>query len=240
MNILLKGIVGSTAYGLAGPESDQDFLGVFAAPTEEFHGLTLPVDKRATIVSKDPDTAMHEALKFVSLCLKCNPTVNELLWLPDNLYTHKTFHGAGLVDIRKAFFSRRLVRDAYLGYATQQFERMNRRPDGTFGPDLAKRTAKHSRHLLRLVDQGFQIWSTGHLDVRVKDPQKYFEFGERVVNEGASAAKQALNHAEDKFAGYSTSLPELPDVEIVEDWLRSVRKFYFRDNVQVVRINAHF
>lgn len=31
--MLLAGIVGSTAYGLAGPDSDVDRLGVFAVPT---------------------------------------------------------------------------------------------------------------------------------------------------------------------------------------------------------------
>ena len=44
---LLEGIVGSTAYGLAGPHSDVDRLGVFAAPTRAFHGLYPPIDGRA-------------------------------------------------------------------------------------------------------------------------------------------------------------------------------------------------
>ncbi|MFD7300744.1 DNA polymerase beta superfamily protein, partial [Streptomyces pharetrae] len=38
-NILLSGVVGSTAYGLAHEDSDVDRLGVFAAPTESLHGL---------------------------------------------------------------------------------------------------------------------------------------------------------------------------------------------------------
>jgi hypothetical protein len=43
--VLLQGIVGSTAYGLAGPHSDVDRLGVYAALTWAFHGLRLPIDK---------------------------------------------------------------------------------------------------------------------------------------------------------------------------------------------------
>ena len=31
--VLLSGIVGSTAYGLAGPDSDVDRLGMYAAPS---------------------------------------------------------------------------------------------------------------------------------------------------------------------------------------------------------------
>ncbi len=40
--VLLAGIVGSTAYGLAGPDSDVDRLGVFAAPTLSLLGLDAP------------------------------------------------------------------------------------------------------------------------------------------------------------------------------------------------------
>ena len=38
-NVLLSGIVGSTAYGLDTKDSDVDRLGVFAAPTEKLLGL---------------------------------------------------------------------------------------------------------------------------------------------------------------------------------------------------------
>src|SRR5688572_26787180 len=73
--ILLTGIVGSTAYGLAGPGSDIDRVGVYAAPTLAFHGLHPPVDKAGSIISSKPDQALHEALKFARLCLSGNPTV---------------------------------------------------------------------------------------------------------------------------------------------------------------------
>ena len=48
MHVLLSGVVGSTACGLAGPDSDVDRLGVYAAPTIEFHGLYPPLGKNAT------------------------------------------------------------------------------------------------------------------------------------------------------------------------------------------------
>jgi predicted nucleotidyltransferase len=39
VNIILSGIVGSTAYGLDTPESDVDRAGIFAVDTEELFGL---------------------------------------------------------------------------------------------------------------------------------------------------------------------------------------------------------
>ena len=69
MRILLQGIVGSTAYGLDHAGSDIDRLGVFAAPTTEFHGLRLPIDKAATIVEHDPDSTLHEVRKYCLLAM---------------------------------------------------------------------------------------------------------------------------------------------------------------------------
>ena len=75
---LLEGVVGSTAYGLATPESDEDRLGIFARPTEELFGLS---QLRDSIVSTKPDSTWHEAAKALRLILACNPTAMEILWL---------------------------------------------------------------------------------------------------------------------------------------------------------------
>ncbi|MEU4556525.1 DNA polymerase beta superfamily protein [Micromonospora violae] len=94
---------------------------------------------------------MHEARKFTVLCIGGNPTAFELLWLPDDLYEVRTELGQELVDLRSAILSAPRVRDAYLGYACQQFHRLKERGDGSFSADLRKRTAKHARHLARLA-----------------------------------------------------------------------------------------
>lgn len=117
-NVLLSGIVGSTAYGLDTEDSDVDRLGVFAARTERLLGLH-PVQE--SIVSVKPDATYHEAGKFAALALKVNPTITELMWLPRDLYETRTGLGDALIAIRSSFLSRRAVRNAYLGYATQQF-----------------------------------------------------------------------------------------------------------------------
>ena len=75
MNVLLAGVVGSTAYGLAGPDSDVDRLGMFALPTIELVGLGKPQLSR---VAKNPDSTWHEAGKAVGLFLAGNPTATEL------------------------------------------------------------------------------------------------------------------------------------------------------------------
>lgn len=80
-NVLLAGINGSTAYGLATEDSDVDRIGCFAAPTTAFHGLHPPVGKAATWVGTKPDATYHEAGKLAKLLLGGNPTLMEALWL---------------------------------------------------------------------------------------------------------------------------------------------------------------
>jgi predicted nucleotidyltransferase len=146
-HVLLSGIVGSTAYGLAHEGSDVDRLGVFAAPTEKLHGLHRPKESH---VSTAPDRTLHEVAKWCRLALSGNPTAMELVWLPTGLYEVRTPLGDELIGIRSSFLSRQRVRDAYLGYATQQFRRLERRGGGSFSADTRRRTAKHARHLKRL------------------------------------------------------------------------------------------
>ncbi|WP_037908438.1 nucleotidyltransferase domain-containing protein [Actinacidiphila yeochonensis] len=220
---LLSGIVGSTAYGLAREGSDIDRLGVFAVPTEELHGLRRPAE---THVTRAPDSTLHEAAKWCRLALAGNPTVLELVWLPDRLYETRTPLGDELIGIRTAFVSGERVRRAYLGYATQQFKRLYDRGDGTFSVDARHRTAKHARHLRRLCHQGYTLYTTGRLEIEVDDPQAYFDFGERVARD-AMAALPMLDDYQDRFDRTASALPDEPDEAPVEAWLRRVRRHFY-------------
>jgi hypothetical protein len=222
-NVLLSGIVGSTAYGLAHAGSDVDRLGLFAAPTVELHGLQGPKESHVTTA---PDRTLHEAAKWCRLALGGNPTAMELVWLPEELYEVRTPLGDELIGIRTSFLCAKRVRDAYLGYATQQFRRLDNRGDGSLPADTRKRAAKHARHLKRLCHQGLRLYSTGRLEIRVEDPGEYHAFGERVAAD-PSAALPLLRHYEAAFDEARTVLPEVPDEASVEAWLRGVRRHFY-------------
>lgn len=225
-NVLLSGINGSTAYGLAHEDSDIDRIGTYAAPTTAFHGLHPPFGKTATWVSVKPDATYHEAGKLAALLLKCNPTVTELLWLDE----HETItdEGRALISIRNSFLSATAVRNAYLGYATAQFRRLEKRGDGSFSADTRKRTAKHARHLWRLLNQGSELHQTGHLPVWLSPDRAAAcrAFGERVAAGDLRFAETALSDAEDAF-GKPGVLPERPGEAAVEGWLQDVRRAYW-------------
>ncbi|MFF5183419.1 DNA polymerase beta superfamily protein [Streptomyces sp. NPDC000345] len=222
-NILLSGIVGSTAYGLAREGSDVDRLGLFAAPTEELHGLHTPKESH---VSTAPDRTLHEAAKWCRLALGGNPTVMELVWLPDELYEVRTPLGDDLIGIRTTLPSARRVRDAYLGYATQQFRKLQNRGEHTPEAQTGKRIAKHARHLKRLCTQGYELYATGQLTIRVDDPESYHRFGEQVAAD-PEAALPLLRDFEEKFTETRSVLPEQPDETAAEAWLRRVRRHFY-------------
>jgi uncharacterized protein len=215
--ILLQGVVGSTAYGLAHAGSDIDRLGVYAEPATAFHGLRLPIDKAASVVRHEPDITLHEARKYCLLALNVNPTVTELLWLSS--YDVRTDLGSSLVAIRTAFLSAPRVREAYLGYASAQLNRLASKDMRSVAP---AGVAKHARHLARLAHQGRELYQTGRLRVRLDDPQWYADFGERVAAD-VSVARDLLGNVEFSFDEIRSPLPARPDEAAVEAWLQHVR-----------------
>jgi predicted nucleotidyltransferase len=220
-SVILCGVVGSTAYGLARPGSDVDRLGVFVAPTLEIAGLHW-TGARETRTNSGPghdDFTEHEVGKFLRLALKCNPTITELLWLPE--YEVTSAWGRCLTSLRESVLSRRLVHDAYLGYATAQVKRLSERGDGTFSSDTRKRTAKHARHTLRLARQGRELLETGRLTVRVSNPEEYWAFDDMPVEEMLEVFERAF--AETRSAYESSVLPERPDAQAVDDVLFELR-----------------
>lgn len=223
-HILLEGIVGSVAYGLNTPDSDIDFSGIYAEPTQALLGLHPPMRERATWKRKDPDTTFHEVGKAMGLMLGCNPTASEILWLGH--YQRKSELGEELIGLRGEFLSRKRVRDAFFGYATSQFHRLVQR--GRFAGSLETRREKHARHTMRLLWQGYELYTTGHLPLKVPDPQPFFDFGRSIKDDpGAEAARTLVTQYELKFDNAKSPLPEEPNEPPLEDFLQRVRKHYY-------------
>lgn len=219
--ILLSGIVGSTAYGLARQGSDVDRLGIYAAPTRQFHGLDLPIERRGTVIYKAPDFTLHEARKVMLLLLRSNPTVTELLWLPDDLHETRTPWGEQLLANRDRLLCGPRVVEAYLGYAQQQLGRLHEaaaKPSSDRG-----RAEKYGRHLVRLLEQARQLHTTATLTVRVADPVQCYVSG-RELADNPAAGQELLAATRRELAAASTPLPPVPDLVWANDWLLRLRE----------------
>ncbi|MGH3656009.1 MAG: DNA polymerase beta superfamily protein [Micromonosporaceae bacterium] len=220
--LILQGVVGSTAYGLAREGSDVDRLGVFVAPTLEVAGLAWNTHRESTVTS-NPDVTRHEVGKYLRLALKCNPTILELMWLPgEHIEIEHPVHGTGLTTLRQAVLSEECVRSSYGGYARQQATRLRNRGDGSFSAETRKRTTKHARHLFRLLRQGHQLLTEGQLDVKVANPQDYWAFDTMTTDQ----MLETYEHEDKTFMAAESVLPASPDVDRVRRYLNSVRTAY--------------
>lgn len=219
MHKILEGIVGSTAYGLANENSDIDRLGIFLAEPEDVLSIHQPHEE--SVVKNDPDVTYHELGKFCRLALKCNPTVTELLWLLE--YEVVTTTGMNLIDLRTEFLSAKYVRNAYMGYADQQFYKLRARDGKNFSSDLGKRTSKHARHLARLVHQGYELYATGVLTVKLHDPQWYIDFGNNVESGNLDVAYNLMEEYEEKFNATESPLPARPKDDIIDEFVTNTR-----------------
>jgi len=209
---ILEGIVGSTAHGLATPDSDKDVAGVFGYATEVFWELKEP---KMSIVKTNPDSTHHEILKFIKLASSANPNILELLWLPT--YTYQNLDGYNLVKIRQAFLSQR-VQVAYIGYAESQFRKLMQRGD-SFSSGTKNRTNKHARHLFRLMEQGQHLYTTGELNVRVNNPEDYLRYNTMTTDQ----IQEEFVKKYDLFLDTKTALPKEPDWETLEEYLYDYR-----------------
>jgi predicted nucleotidyltransferase len=224
--LILEGIVGSQAHGLATPESDIDTAGVFVLPTETILGIhpyreTVArhdgVDKKV-----DPDKARHEVGKFIRLCMTANPSVLEMLFLPEHITMEP--EGELILDARTAFLSTK-IRDTHIGYAQQQIKRIKNRGDGSFAADTRKRTEKHARHVYRLIIQGTKALTEGRFTVRLSPEEAAMAraFGALAVTD----LEVFLDNAESLLYGLDqieSTLPDKPDYDVINDLLVTIRK----------------
>lgn len=211
---VLVGIGGSQAYGLATPQSDTDYRGVYVTPTRDFFGLKSPVE---TYDRHDPDMALHEVAKLFHLAIGANPTVLELFYY--DTYVVKNPIGALIIENRDLFISG-LIRSTHAGFAMSQLNRLKRREDdGTLAAKDPKRIAKHARHLLRLIQQAERALTTGEFSIKVADRDEIFAFGELPYDEMVGRADEAV----ERLKEVPSVLPEKPDVDKINNLLIYIR-----------------
>lgn len=214
---VLVGVGGSHAYGLATADSDIDYRGCYVAPSWDFWGITAPQE---TYDRHNPDVALHEVKKLLRLAASANPTVLEVFFYSE--YAVRDEIGDRLIAHRDLFITSK-IRDTHIGYATAQFKRLERRGNGSFSSDTAKRTAKHARHMLRLVRQAERALATGVFDIRVEDRDEIFAFGELPYDKMSQQAEAEIQ----RVKNVPSVLPPEPDIKAINELLLWIREEEF-------------
>lgn len=210
-DFILRGIAGSTAHGLAREGSDEDLLGIYWEPTGNLVGINPPSVRSLTRTGTSPDYTYHELGKYMSLALKCNPTALELMWLES--YTDKDFFGNLLIEKRKLFLSDMGVENAFMGYASDQLRKAQ-------GGNLTAQRAKNARHMFRLLELGTQLRKTGDMQIRVANPQDYWDLEDMSVDQWVGLFEKKVI----EFSSIDSVLPEHPDYDDLNETLVKFRQ----------------
>lgn len=210
MNIILQAITGSRAYGLDHADSDTDRMGIFVAPTLEVAGLGWNQHKE-TWTNAGPtgdDTTYHEIGKYLRLVLKGNPTLIELLFLGKYEVLEET--GEDILCLVDSLVAESNVRPSYYGYAAAQLREFQNRPNPK---------DKMPRHCLRIARQAVDILTTGNTNVRVPDPDEYFNLNKKPKEK----IVEILGEEVEKIKTVPTVLRAEPCRDLVAEFLASVR-----------------
>lgn len=212
--VIYRCVIGSQAYGLADPESDVDRRGIFL-PTADLHWSLYGVPEQ--LENHETQETYWELQKFLMLALKANPNVLECLYTP--LVEKATPLAEELLAMKSIFLSR-LVYQTYNGYVMSQFKKMQ--------ADLRNHGQvkwKHVMHLIRLLLSGIGVLRDGFVPVKVeahRDRLLAIRRGE-VPWDDVENWRLRL-HTDFHAAFETTKLPERPDYERADVFLKSARR----------------
>ncbi len=234
-NVMYETLMGSMAYGVATDSSDRDIYGFCVPPKQEVFphldgeipGFDEPKQRFSQFQQahiKDPsaaggkgieyDLTIYSIVRFLHLCLQCNPNMIDSLFTPRDCVLHITAVGTMVRDARHLF----LHKGCWLkfkGYAYAQMHKMRtKNPIGKrtqvreeFGYDV-----KFAYHLVRLIGECEQILLHGDIDLR-RDREHL-----KAIRRGEVPEEDVLRWAADKERQleslYHTSkLPDQADRE---------------------------
>lgn len=151
--IVYRVLAGSHAWGLAGPDSDADWRGVYIAPTESFLGLGARPEDAIRI----EEQTYWELGHFATLCLDGNPNAIESLWIDEALVSESSVAGDALRAERGRFLSAPMVAQ-YLDWTGAEVARAARSGQPLVG--------KRASHLVRILIELRVALTTGQMNVR--------------------------------------------------------------------------
>ena len=217
MKLILRVLVGSQAHGLATPESDFDYRGVFIAPTMDFFSVEGGKPKTTEWIEGDEDNTAYEVGHFLHLATKSNPSILEVFGSP---VVYSTSEGKKMRELFPYVWSSKGVLDAFVGYSHNQQKKML-----DDKPEFANRKWKYAVAYLRTLMQAEVLLNTEELLVAV--PHLWASFLRDVKN-GSFSMGEVLDAAHELKgnvkAAYSANPDKQTDYEPLNEFMHRMRK----------------
>ncbi len=162
MEQILKVLVGSHAHGLARPDSDYDYRGVYVTPTSDLLKLGKGGYKGTHWVEgESEDNTSYELAHFLHLATKSNPTILEVFAAPVEAVNET---GEELLSLFPHIWSSRAVLAAFTGYSLNQRKKFL---DEKY--ETSERRWKYATAYIRVLLQGIELLQTGVLPIKVPE-----------------------------------------------------------------------
>lgn len=220
---ILKVVVGSQAHGLATPESDFDYRGVFVTPTSELLRIGSKITETSWIEGKEDDTSW-EIGKFLLMATKSNPTVLETFLAnraDKDINAKEYIFGEELRSLFPHIWSSQYVKDAFIGYGLNQRKK--------FFDDKDGRKDKYATAYLRTLYQAHELLTTGTFSVNMSqtpifDLLKRFKKGEYEVGE---VIQECWEWESQVLKDFKQNPEKQTNLEPVNEFLLKVRRHYW-------------
>lgn len=249
---ILRCEVGSGAHGVATTgRDDRDEMGICLEPfalawgTEgqfEQHIYRSAAEREskhdAPSQPGDLDLTVYSLRKWTRLALDGNPTVLMLLFGKPLVCNA---HGSRLRELAPSFASRQAIY-RFLGYLTAQKQRLlgERGQKNVNRADLVAKfgfDTKYAGHMVRLGYQGIEYGETGRLTLPMTEPSCSRVLDIRQGRVPLNDVLTECGELEQRLADLKTTspLPESPDVERVNAWMRETYLAWWHCEAQEAR-----
>lgn len=151
-NIIYLTLSGSIGYGTNLDNSDIDLRGITIERKENTYGL----QSFEQFEDTETDTVIYGLKKFVSLALKGNPNILELLGTKDEHIIYMNKYGEALRKNRELFLSKRVIY-TFGNYATAQLRRLQNALARDEYPQEEK-----ERHILNTINNQMNHFSSNY------------------------------------------------------------------------------
>lgn len=230
-HIIYEAIVGSRLYGMSTSESDTDTKGIFArnfedvVPSEShYFGLkSLPKDKPLERKNGLEGPAKVESVfysikRFIELCMKGNPTLIEVAFVPDNMLLQRTPISDEIMSFVRSNFMTKQTLKSYIGYFLDQ-----KRNNGD--------TPKKASHVYRIGMQAIDFAKTGNINPVLSGPELEMALNIRHCNIDKADLEKLIAYLDVKLqqAEKSNVLIDAPDENAANDFLVYIHKKYYTE-----------
>lgn len=211
---ILKVLVGSQAHGLAKGDSDFDYRGVFVAPTKDFFEIGGRVLSTNWIEGKEDNTSW-ELGHFLTMAVKCNPTILEVFKSP---VINQTPIGKELISLFPYVWNSQDVMNAFIGYGLNQRKKFLEDKDG--------KPNKFAAAYARTLYNAWELLTTGDFTVRIAD----VPYGQIVKNfkEGNYSYGEVIDVCrrweEEVKIAYQCNPDKQTNLEPINEFIIKVRK----------------